>query len=106
MGVCLYMWHGRARLPPCLLTSLSRAEVTDTLIIQFNSGWQLHLALQLWLYQSSAPLPHLFLPWEQEQNLTWQQAGNASPIPRGLWGPCWGFNDLWVLDLSIQSPEQ
>lgn len=68
MGVCLYMWHGRARLPPCLLTSLSCAGVTDTLIIQFNSGWQLLLALRLWLCQSFAPVPHLFLPCEQEHN--------------------------------------
>lgn len=59
MGVCLYMWHDRARLSPFRLTSLSFTKVTDTLIIQFNSGWQLNAALRLWLYQCFAPMAHL-----------------------------------------------
>lgn len=62
IGDCLYVWHDRARLPPVPLTSLSLTEVTDTLIIQFNSGWQLNVALQLWLYQCFAPMPHPCLP--------------------------------------------
>lgn len=72
--MCLYMWHDKARLSPFPLTSLSFTKVTDTLIIQFNSGWQLNLALQLWLYQCFAPRPHSVSSSGVEKNYTtWQQ---------------------------------
>lgn len=71
MGVCLCGMT--ARLPSFPLTSPSFAKVTDTLIIQFNSGWQLNLALPLWLYQCFAPRLRSF-PSSGAENkyMTWQ----------------------------------
>lgn len=97
---------GTAEPGCCLLTSLSCAGVTDTLIIQFNSGWQLLLALQLWLCQSFAPRPHLFLPWEQEQD-TWPSSRQTMPplFPGDSGVPAVGFHGLWVLALCSEHPE-
>ena len=75
MGVCLCMWHDKAKLFPFPLTSLRFTKVTDTLITQFNSGWQLNLALQLWIYQCFAPM-RLLDPSsgeEKKPHITWQQ---------------------------------